>query len=573
MNDQNATQRAGSGAPEPTSGRVVAGYRIERVLGAGGSGTVYLARHPRLPRSVALKVLHRADSGFRERFEREADLAARIDHPNVIEIYDRGEADGTPWIALRYVAGPDVARLVAQGPLPPPRAVALLAGAAAGLDAAHRHGLVHRDVKPANLLVGSDGGADHLVVTDFGIARSGDLTSLTASGTLVATLAYAAPEQLLGDAVDHRADIYSLGCTFYEMLTGTVPFARASAADTVRAHLNDPPPQPSRTRPGLPEAFDTVIATALAKDPADRYDTCAALASAARQALDTIPARPPTGPNPYGQNVIPPYGATAVPSRIDTPVPPGPVAGTSFPHRPPAPSTPGRGWPPPGGSMPVEPFRSPSGPIPERPAARRNLWVAGAAAIVVVVAAAIATATLLPGRTEHPIATTTPTPTPSPAVTTTTAPATSTRPAVTAWGRDNDLVALFPGLLPTAPDLPGYQGAQCSDTDVLNNGSAPAVECKQDNGLEWTVWSFRRGDPRRDSTFQTNLHDASVVEQPWSRPSGTGRIRTGYYSGGNLGWATIEFDDPARAWVVIDLQWGSHPGTDIADQWWTPAPL
>ncbi|MQY30701.1 Serine/threonine-protein kinase PknD [Nocardia sp. RB56] len=510
MTDHDVTGRVGSGAPEPTSGGVIAGYRIERVLGAGGSGTVYLARHPRLPRSVALKVLHRADSGFRERFEREADLAARLDHPNVIEIYDRGVADGTPWIAMRYVAGPDVAQLVTRGPatLPPRRAISILAGAAAGLDAAHRQGLIHRDVKPANLLVGDDGGADHVFVTDFGIARSGDLTALTASGTLVATLAYAAPEHLLGDTVDHRADIYSLGCTLYEMLTGTVPFPRASAADTIRAHLNEPPPPPSRVRPGLPESFDAVIATALAKNPADRYDSCTALAAATQRALGA-----PTGPT----------------------------------------------W----------------SPTPNRRTGHRNLWVAAAAVIAVVAAATIAAATLLPARTQQPIETSTaaPSPTSPPTVTTTTAPTTSTLPPVTAWGRDNDLVALFPGLLPTAPGLPGYQGARCDDLNVLNNGGAPAIECKQDNGIEWTVWSFRRGDPRRDSTFQTNLHDASVREQPWSRPSGTGRIRTGYYSGGNLGWATIEFDDPARAWVVIDLQWGSHPGTDIADQWWTPAPL
>ncbi|WP_280380839.1 serine/threonine-protein kinase [Nocardia wallacei] len=492
---------------------LLAGYRIERVLGAGGMGTVYLARHPRLPRSVALKVLDRAaDAEFRARFDREAELAARLDHPNVAEIYDRGADAGHPWIAMRYVPGTDVGGLIrqaAQG-LSPQRAVHLLAQAAAGLDAAHRRGLIHRDVKPANLLVGSDNGAEHVFVTDFGIARAGDdAVRLTATGAVVATLAYVAPEQILGAPIDHRVDVYSLGCTCYEMLTGTVPFGGRTPAAMVAAHLDAPPPRPSAVRPGLPPALDEVIARAMAKDPHRRYPSCGALAAAARQALD---APPPTGPAPN----------SAVPQRV-----------------------------------------------------RRTTVAVVAAAVAVIAAVAVAAAVLLtergasdPAVTPVISASAEPTATPSPGATVSGGP-----PPITAWGRDNDLVALFPGLLPARPDGTGYQGARCADLNVLNNGGAPAVSCTQDNGITWTVWSFRRGDPRRDAMYTTKIENDTTREQPWTRASGTGRLRSSYYPGGGSGLLTVAFDDPARAWTIIDVGWDGHTGQDLVDTWWATAPL
>ncbi|MEU8900563.1 serine/threonine-protein kinase [Nocardia sp. NPDC048505] len=265
-------------------GAEVAGYVIERRLGAGGMGAVHLARHPRLPRHDALKVLapgRSADPGFRERFRREAELASRLDHPNLVSVYGSGADGELLWIAMQFVDGQDAAALVRAGGLPAGRAVAIVAEAARGLDAVHAAGLLHRDVKPANILVSRDG--DRVLVTDFGIAK--EETGGTATGTMPATLAYAAPEQIRGGELDRRADVYGLGATLYHLLTGQLPFRRETAAAMLHAQLSAPPPRPSRVAPGLPVALDDVIARAMAKDPAQRYDSCGELAEAARAAL------------------------------------------------------------------------------------------------------------------------------------------------------------------------------------------------------------------------------------------------------------------------------------------------
>ncbi|WP_405138801.1 serine/threonine-protein kinase [Nocardia sp. NBC_01388] len=276
-------------------GSVFAGYTIERRLGAGGMGVVFLARHPRLDRSVALKVLAEAkaaDRDIRHRFDREVAVVTHLDHPNIVPVYDRGVEDGVLWLSMKYVAGGDVANLLArEGVLAPGRAVALIADAAAGLDHAHRRGVVHRDVKPANLLLDSDGTAERAVVADFGIARTLDSTS-TASG-LMASFAYTAPERFAGDLADHRSDVYSLGCTLFELLTGRTPFPNTNQAAVMAAHLGSPPPRPSALRPGLGAGLDMVIATALAKHPQDRYTDCAALAESARRALTTTDRETP----------------------------------------------------------------------------------------------------------------------------------------------------------------------------------------------------------------------------------------------------------------------------------------
>ncbi|GAB0102116.1 hypothetical protein JMUB6875_10830 [Nocardia sp. JMUB6875] len=274
-----------------------AGFRIERVLGAGGMGVVYLARHPRLDRDVALKVFGGMaigtalplDSKGRARFDREAALAARLEHPDIVPIYDRSAPeDEIPWLCMRYIDGGDVTALMerAGGRLDAHAAVRLIADAGSALDYAHRQGVVHRDVKPANILVDqSDRETGRAVLTDFGIARAFDDT-LTLTGT-TATVAYAAPERFGETPADHRADIYSLGCAFFEILTGRVPFPRSDQAAVISAHLTAPPPRPSELWPDLPPGLDEVIATAMAKDPDDRYPDCAAFAAAARAALDT----------------------------------------------------------------------------------------------------------------------------------------------------------------------------------------------------------------------------------------------------------------------------------------------
>ncbi|MFD6103901.1 protein kinase [Nocardia salmonicida] len=277
-------------------GAILAGYRIERRVGGGGMGAVYLAQHPRLPRKDAVKVLDArlaVEPTFRARFEREADLAARLRHPNVVQIFDRGVDGDRLWIAMQFVDGLDAAQLLRHGlsVLTPERAVRIVAEAAAGLDYAHRQGLLHRDIKPANLLIArADDGTDEVLVTDFGIARSmGETTSLTSAGSVLGTLAYAAPEQLEGHPLDVRTDVYALGGTLYELLTGFVPFQRESPAALISAHLIEPPPRPSAGNPALPQAMDAVIARAMAKNPDDRYASCGELADAAIAALTGRP--------------------------------------------------------------------------------------------------------------------------------------------------------------------------------------------------------------------------------------------------------------------------------------------
>ncbi|MGW4246028.1 WD40 repeat domain-containing serine/threonine protein kinase [Nocardia sp. NPDC004722] len=280
-------------------GTVLAGYTVERLLGSGGMGAVYLARHPRLTRLVALKVLAdslAADTKARSAFDREAELVARLDHPNIVPVYDRSRPqDEALWLSMRYIEGVDAASLVASTPggLAADRAVRLIADAAHALDFAIDHGVLHRDVKPANLMIELDPRhGERAVLTDFGIARALDDTATMS--VVAATLAYAAPERFADRPADHRSDIYSLGCTLFELLTGTPPFPRASQAAVIAAHLNDPPPVPSRARPGLPTSLDAVIAKALAKNPVDRYPSCTALAEASTEAITaTVPIDSP----------------------------------------------------------------------------------------------------------------------------------------------------------------------------------------------------------------------------------------------------------------------------------------
>ncbi|MFE3195843.1 protein kinase [Nocardia sp. NPDC059240] len=261
-------------------GEEIAGYKVVRRLGFGGMATVYLAEHPRLSKSVALKVLkdeYTSDRTVRAAFNREAGLAAGLDHPNIVQVHDRnGPNDTRLWLAMRYVAGGDLSALLqtAPGGLPVERVVRLITDAAHALDYAHAQGVLHRDVKPANLMIDHDPRyGERAVLTDFGIARARDAT-VTAVGY---TLAYVAPERFGDKLSDHRADIYSLGCTLFHLLTGEFPFRRGSNAAVIAAHLSDPPPSVTAGRPDFPSHLDHVIATALAKNPADRYSSCAEL--------------------------------------------------------------------------------------------------------------------------------------------------------------------------------------------------------------------------------------------------------------------------------------------------------
>ena len=280
---------------EDRIGTDLAGYRIERVLGRGGMSVVYLAHDPRLNRNVALKLLApelAEDEAFRVRFLRESQLAASLDHPNVVPVYEAGEVDGLLYIAMRYVSGTDLKALLrAQGALTPERALALAAQVASALDAAHERGLVHRDVKPSNVLLTGRSGKEHCYLADFGLSTSTSDRSVADARQVVGTIDYVAPEQIRDVRVDGRADVYSLTCLLYECLVGEVPFARSSEVAVIYAHLEEPAPKASERAPTLPAAVDAVLEQGTAKLPDERWQTCGALVEAARSALGDGAAR------------------------------------------------------------------------------------------------------------------------------------------------------------------------------------------------------------------------------------------------------------------------------------------
>jgi len=291
----------------PLVGDEFAGYRLRAVLGRGGMSTVYQAENPRLGNVIALKVLApelATDDVFRTRFLEESRIAAAMNHPHVIPIHDMGSTDGLLYIAMRCVSGTDLRQMISErGRLLPDTAIFLLSQAARALDAAHRRGLVHRDVKPGNLLAergNDDSDPDHLYLADFGITKPAiGRTGLTATGHFLGTIDYVAPEQIRGLSVLGMADQYSLGCVLYECLTGRVPFEKDLDAAIIWAHVEEPPTRLTLLRPDLPPAIDEVFARVLAKQPGDRYENCREFVGAARQALgladEPMAANPPGG--------------------------------------------------------------------------------------------------------------------------------------------------------------------------------------------------------------------------------------------------------------------------------------
>ncbi|MFJ6618862.1 serine/threonine-protein kinase [Kitasatospora sp. NPDC091335] len=314
------------GLPAGLVGRQVAGYRLEKEIGRGGMAVVYRARDLRLGRTVAVKLLApelARNEVFRQRFMHESEAAAGIDHPHIVPVFEAGEQDGILFLAMRYVEGGDLRALINRsGPVPVGRAARLALQIASALDAAHDHGLVHRDVKPGNVLVaaGTDSEhPEHLYLADFGLTKKSlSLSGLTGVGQIVGTLDYAAPEQISGRPLDGRCDQYGLGCVVYELLTGTPPFRRESDLALLWAHLNDPPPALREHRPDLPAAVEAVVARALAKAPGERYPSCLGFVAELRAAgTAASPAAwraegPPT-------RVVP---ALAAPDRLAVPEPP-----------------------------------------------------------------------------------------------------------------------------------------------------------------------------------------------------------------------------------------------------------
>ena len=388
-------------------GSQLAGYRTEEEIGRGGMAVVYRAYDDHLDRRVALKVLApdlARDEVFRARFIQESRIAAATEHPNIIPVFSAGEADGVLYIAMRYVPDGDVRTLIDRvGPLPAARACALIAQAASALDAAHARGLVHRDVKPTNMLLeisSRTSRPDHLYLSDFGLAKpSAAATGLTATGQFFGTVNYIAPEQIQGDLLDGRTDQYALACTAFEMLSGSPPFQRENGMAVISAQLSEPPPSLSARVPGLPAAADRVIAKALAKSPADRYDRCldfaeALLAACGPEATGAgvglagipysptraaMPMTPATAADAGGPGPAQPPSAIPGHPAAGADYPVGgagyPVAGAGYPvagaDRPPA----GTGYPAAGaGFSPPPPAGSPAAAHPHRlsPAARRT---------------------------------------------------------------------------------------------------------------------------------------------------------------------------------------------------------
>jgi serine/threonine-protein kinase len=296
---------------DPRLDTVIAGYRIEERIGRGGMGVVYRAEHLNLRRRAAVKIIapDLAESeGFRERFTREARIAAALQHPNIVTVYDAGEVDGLLYLAMQYIEGDDLAGMLrAEGRLRPYRAVDVCRQVAAALDAAHAMGLIHRDVKPANVLI--DGRTAFL--TDFGLTKrlEGTRTQLTRAGDVVGTIHYVAPEQIEGTQVSARSDVYSLGCLLFHCLAGQVPFARDTDVAVIYAHLSEEPPKLSSLRGELPEGLDAVIAKALDKSPDRRFPSCGDMISAARAVLDMVgplgDTTPPRGSTQRGGGLAP----------------------------------------------------------------------------------------------------------------------------------------------------------------------------------------------------------------------------------------------------------------------------
>lgn len=366
-------------------GESIAGYVVESVLGTGGMGTVYRVRHRTLPRSVALKVLQSqfsADPGVRARFDREADIIAGLKHPHIVDVYDRGESDGHLWIAMELVEGGNLASTVQRdGPFSLDRTVAVVEQVADALDYAHQHGILHRDVKPANFLVDRGRRGEQVKLADFGIgAAQTEVGQHTETGTVVGTLAYTAPEALLGHPVDHRADVYSLACATVVLLTGAPPFNTTISGQLMLAHISQNPPSVRLKRPDLSPEIDHVLGRAMAKNPAARYSTAGefadALSAAARRmsgAAGMSPLQGPMGTNWQGTPSNPALATGFNPA-------PGMAPGTVT------------GFPGPQGLLghqqqgKLGAMGGPSGPPVQVARKRKPLLIGGAAALVVVLA-------------------------------------------------------------------------------------------------------------------------------------------------------------------------------------------
>ncbi|KAF0846134.1 serine/threonine-protein kinase [Nocardia caishijiensis] len=528
------------------AGTVFAGYRIERLLGRGGMGTVYLAAHPRLPRQVALKLLNRdlyAEQEVRARFEREADVAARLDHPGIVSVLDRGVEDGLMWISMQYVDGTD-ASVFRGRPLDPARAVDIIAQTADALDYAHERDVLHRDVKPANILLAAGRGRDRVLLTDFGIARlRGDARQLTRTGDFLATLAYASPEQLSGATVDHRSDQYSLGCSLYTLLTGESPFPADNPGAVVAAHLTKPVPRASDRVSGLAPGLDAVIGRAMAKDPAERFGSCAEFGQAAAAASD---------------------GAAVAPALIGAPQRTGPGLSTREPamSASAAPSSAPAGT----STTPVDlrtVVAAPPGARATRPHATEvagnavsSRWRALAVSLLVLAmiagvgvvgVGAVYWKFIRPHRV----------------------------PPAPTWGEHAAIATAFPGLIPTTPVGRGWREAACAPTStfvVAPGDPTPVrqISCTDADGVvSWFTAYGSAADVENYLARHTLAHDSRT------RPDRNSTIAVARPNdpGAPFTLAVGERGHSATAEILIEVSWPGHTFDETYASWFEQAPF
>jgi serine/threonine protein kinase len=446
---------------EPTSreGTMFGHYRLLRLIGKGGMGEVYEAEDTVKDRIVALKLLPEGvshDSVFRKRLQREAHSAGRLQEPHVVPIHDYGEIDGVLYVDMRMINGSDLRKLLKDfGPMTPARAVAIVRQVASAIDAAHEGGIMHRDVKPENILITRD---DFAYLVDFGIANASSDEKLTELGTAVGTYAYMAPERFSGGEVTYRADVYALACVLYECLAGSQPYGGDSVSVVITAHLMQPIPRPSAARPGIPPAFDGVIARGMAKKPDERFATAGDLATAATAALTPRDQDQAATILQRSQAVTPPPGPPPQPYPPPRPYPPPPPYG--FTGGPP---------PPPGAPYWNQP---PPGPNPQ--GGKKTPWVAVIVIAGVLILALGAVGTFLLTRSDGA---------PSPTVTTSKMSTATARerpstthdiPSTTASDDPSGFDAQLMGLIP-----PDYPTSACQKAVPPVAGALATVDCRQ----------------------------------------------------------------------------------------------
>ena len=594
-------------------------YHLKRLLGRGGMGEVYEAEHTVKEWTVAVKLMSDTfskDPVFRERMKREARTAGRLQEPHVVPIHDYGEIDGQMFMEMRLIEGTDLDSVLKRfGPLTAPRAVAIITQIASALDAAHADGVMHRDVKPQNILVTRD---DFAYLVDFGIASATTDEKLTQLGTAVGTWKYMAPERFSNSEITYRADIYALACLLYECLTGSPPYTSGNAAALVSAHTSAPIPQPSAVRPGIPKGFDAVIARGMAKKPEDRYASAGDLALAAHEALSdpdqdhaadilrrsqeaTLPGTALGAPPPPGPTVVTPP-PTPGPQHSSTPdftpagspptpgqMPSGPVPSSSSPPwRPDSGPMPAAGPPTPpyyqpaggnwGGPPPSapQPFAGPAPWSQPPPRPRRNPWpiVAGVAALVVVlVAAAIGISIAIGGDgSDNPQANRTTTSTTTSTTSMTTSTPTTTTPA---GDPQSKLLSMLPAGYPTGTCTPTTP----KPSSIWANALA-MVDCGQNTnqgGPSHGVYGLFANRDLLKTAFNDDIHAENVqlLNCPGAGPSPDGwhHDSTPNVTAGMIACATYK-DHPNVIWsneakLMLSDVFGDPPTIEDLHTWWT----